>query len=97
MDVEYLLLPVLPVVGEPSDEPDVELVAMFPRLAAAVLYPSEHDDMMYDVPQHVELDDLPTLALPYMCSQPVCCSVPRDLAHSNTSSQHTQALSHRCT
>jgi hypothetical protein len=64
MDVEDLFFPILLVVGESPDKLEIELVQVFPCLAAAVLNPTKHDDVVDDVLQHMELDYFPALAFP---------------------------------
>jgi hypothetical protein len=87
MDVKDLLFPVLLVVGESPDESDVELVAVFSCLAAAVLDPPEHDDVVNDVLQHVELDDLPAMLFPCPTNRSGCVLVCA--TQISTQSQHT--------
>ncbi len=63
MKSKHLLLPVLLVVGEALDELDVELVTMLSSLAACVFNPPEHENVVDEVLDHVELDYPPCLSL----------------------------------
>ena len=90
---EDLLLPILLVVGQFLDELEEPFVAGLSHLTRAVLPPAKKDDVVNNVPEDMELDELPTQAFP--CS--VCIHLVYTYVHNTHCTRNAHTLCRRHT